>query len=84
MQNLASYSKYDSSKQHYSKRIIFPTHSEDEVSHKAKYGSDDEDDTGSILVNEDATQQRHYDVGEGIKCIQQIELRLTNCFIICS
>ena len=40
------------------------------MSHKAEQASDDENDSGSIFINEDATQQRHYDIGESIECVE--------------
>lgn len=48
----------------------------------AKHSRYDEHDSCSYPVNENSSEEGNDDIGEGVQCIKEVELKLSNVFPI--
>jgi hypothetical protein len=58
------------------------SHGEYELPSHAEHAGDDENDSCSNFVNKCSTEERNYNVGEGVDGIKQVELRLIQFLMI--
>jgi hypothetical protein len=76
LENLSTEAEDNSADEHHPKDILEATKTKDELSQHTEHASDDEDDPGAYTVDECASSQWDDNIGEGIKCVKEVELGL--------
>jgi hypothetical protein len=82
LQHLSAHSEDHSPHDHYPKHVLQAANAEDELPNHAEHAGQDEHHPRPNAVDQRPSDQRNYDVGEGVDCVEQVELGLAQRFVV--